>query len=103
GAIRVLERPKHTAPDLEWLTIPGYGSLDTAVQGLRLRAFDYLSKPFDSAQVRRLVARAIARRAAMRRMNALPEQVLSGLSHELRTPLNVVIGYSAIMRAEGER
>src|SRR5439155_1152581 len=56
----------------------------------------------DSAQVRRLVARAIARRAAMRRMNALPEQVLSGLSHELRTPLNVIMGYSAILREEGE-
>src|SRR5436309_2060909 len=79
-----------------------HGWLDTAVQGLRLRAFDYLSKPFDSAQVRRLVARAIARRAAMRRMNALPEQVLSGLSHELRTPLNVIMGYSAILREEGE-
>src|SRR2546427_8113639 len=29
------------------LIITGYGSLDTAVQGIRLRAFDYLSKPFD--------------------------------------------------------
>src|SRR5947199_498562 len=102
GGIGVLERAKQIDPDLEVLIITGYGSLDTAVQGLRLRAFDYLSKPFDSAQVRRLVARAIARRAAMRRMNALPEQVLSGLSHELRTPLNVIMGYSAILREEGE-
>src|SRR2546427_8356315 len=84
------------------LIITGYGSLDTAVQGIRLRAFDYLSKPFDSAQVRRLVARAIARRAAVRRMKTLPEQLLSGLSHELRTPLNVIMGYSAILREEGE-
>src|SRR5881397_1613426 len=70
GGIGVLERAKQIDPDLEVLIITGYGSLDTAVQGIRLRAFDYLSKPFDSAQVRRLVARAIARRAAMRRMNA---------------------------------
>src|SRR5205809_2834490 len=102
GGIGVLERAKQIDPDLEVLIITGYGSLDTAVQGLRLRAFDYRSKPFDSAQVRRLVARAIARRAAVRRMNALPEQVLSGLSHELRTPLNVIMGYSAILREEGE-
>src|SRR5213596_3132950 len=102
GGIGVLERAKQIDPDLEVLIITGYGSLDTAVQGLRLRAFDYLSKPFDSAQVRRLVARAIARRAAVRRMKTLPEQLLSGLSHELRTPLNVIMGYSAILREEGE-
>src|SRR5207249_4167378 len=102
GGIGVLERAKQIDPDLEVLIITGYGSLATAVQWLRLRAFDYLSKPFDSAQVRRLVARAIARRAAVRRMKTLPEQLLSGLSHELRTPLNVIMGYSAILREEGE-
>src|SRR3989454_6567411 len=102
GGIGVLERAKQIDPDLEVLIITGYGSLDTAVQGLRLRAFDYLSKPFDSVQVRRLVARAIAHRAATRRMSALPEQLLSGLSHELRTPLNVIMGYSTILREEGE-
>jgi len=102
GGIGVLERAKQIDPDLEVLIITGYGSLDTAVQGIRLRAFDYLSKPFDSAQVRRLVTRAIARRAAVRRMKTLPEQLLSGLSHELRTPLNVIMGYSAILREEGE-
>src|SRR2546429_5889267 len=102
GGIGVLERVKQIDPDLEVLIITGYGSLDTSVTGIRLRAFDYLSKPFDSAQVRRLVARAIARRAAVRRMKTLPEQLLSGLSHELRTPLNVIMGYSAILREEGE-
>ncbi|HYY06732.1 MAG TPA: response regulator [Candidatus Limnocylindria bacterium] len=100
GGIGVLERAKQIDPDLEVLIITGYGSLDTAVQGLRLRAFDYLSKPFDSAQVRRLVARAIARRAAVRRMKTLPEELLSNLSHELRTPLNVIMGYSSILLEE---
>src|SRR5256886_11462538 len=102
GGIGVLERAKQIDPDLEVLIITGYGSLDTAVQGIRRRAFDSLPKPFDSARVRRLVTRAIARRAAVRRMKTLPEQLLSGLSHELRTPLNVIMGYSAILREEGE-
>jgi signal transduction histidine kinase len=102
AGIGVLERAKQVDPDLEVLIITGYGSLDTAVQGLRLRAFDYLAKPFDSVQVRRLVSRAVARRAALRRMKTLPEQLLSSLSHELRTPLNVIMGYSTILREEGE-
>src|SRR2546422_9439150 len=102
GGIGVLERAKQIDPDLEVLIITGYGSLDTAVEGLPLRAFDYLSKPFDSAQVRRLVARAIARRTAVRRMKTLPQQLLSGLSHELRTPLNVIMGYSTLLREDAE-
>jgi signal transduction histidine kinase len=102
GGIGVLERTKQVDPDIEVLIITGYGSLDTAVQGLRLRAFDYLAKPFDMAQVRRLVSRALARRAAVRRMKTLPDQLLSSLSHELRTPLNVIMGYSTILQEEGD-
>jgi signal transduction histidine kinase len=100
GGIGVLERAKQIDPDLEVLIITGYGSLDTAVQGLRLRAFDYLAKPFDSTHVRRLVGKALARRAAVRRMKTVPEQLLSSLSHELRTPLNVIMGYSTILQEE---
>jgi signal transduction histidine kinase len=102
GGIGVLERTKQVDPDIEVLIITGYGSLDTAVQGLRLRAFDYLAKPFDTAQVRRLVSRAVARRAAVRRMKTLPDQLLSSLSHELRTPLNVIMGYSSILQEDGD-
>lgn len=101
GGIGVLERAKQVDPDLEVVIITGYGSLDTAVQGLRLRAFDYLSKPFDSMHVRRLIGKALARRAAVRRMKTVPETLLSSLSHELRTPLNVIMGYSTILQEEG--
>jgi signal transduction histidine kinase len=101
GGIDVLERAKQLDPDLEVLIITGYGSLDTAIQGLRFRAFDYLPKPFDYAHVRRLIQMAAARRAAVRRMKTVPEQFLSTLSHELRTPLNVIMGYSSMLQDEG--
>lgn len=100
GGISVLERVKQIDPDMEVLIITGYGSLDTAVQGIRFRAFDYLPKPFDYTHVRRLIQMAAARRVAMRRMKNGPEQLLSTLSHELRTPLNVIMGYSNMLRDE---
>ena len=100
--IQVLERAKQIDPDIEVLIITGYGSLDTAVQGLRYRAFDYLAKPFDCEHVRRLVHMAAARRAALQRMKTVPEQLLSSLSHELRTPLNVIMGYSTMLQEEGD-
>jgi len=102
GGIAVLERLKKLDPDVEVLIITGYGSFDTAVQGLRYRAFDYLAKPFDVDRVRQLVQAALARRAAVRHMKAAPEQLLGTLSHEFRTPLNVIMGYSTMLRDEAE-
>ncbi len=102
GGVGVLQRVKQIDPDIEVLIITGNGSLDSAVEGLRLRAFDYLTKPFDCERVRHLVQTAWARRAAVRRMKAVPEQLLSSLSHELRTPLNVILGYSSMLQEERE-
>ncbi len=47
SGIHVLEKLKQHDPDIEAIIITGYGSLDTAIEGLRLGAFDYISKPFD--------------------------------------------------------
>jgi signal transduction histidine kinase len=102
GGIGVLEQAKAINPDVEAIIITGYGSLDTAVQGLRFRAFDYISKPFDVDHVRRLVEAAVARRSAVRIVKSVPEQILSTLSHEFRTPLNVIMGYSSMVREQGE-
>lgn len=103
GGIAVLERIKKADPEIEALIITGYGSLDTAIQGLRHHAFDYISKPFDCEQVRGVVQAALARRVALKRLRTAPEQILATLSHEFRTPLNVIMGYSTMLRDEGER
>lgn len=100
GGISVLERIKGIDPETEVLIITGYGSLDTAVAGLRHHAFDYLSKPFDCDHVRLVVQAALAKRTALRRLRAAPEQILATLSHEFRTPLNVIMGYSTMLGDE---
>lgn len=100
GGMRVLERAKEVDPDIEVLIITGYGSFDTAVEGLRFHALDYLAKPFDSEHVRKLVEKAVARRTEARRLKGAPEQVLSTLSHQFRTPLNAIVGYSTILSEE---
>jgi signal transduction histidine kinase len=103
GGIAALEQIKKADPEIEALIITGYGSLDTAIQGLRHHAFDYISKPFDCDQVRIVVQAALARRLATRRLRNAPEQILATLSHEFRTPLNVIMGYSTMLRDEGEK
>lgn len=103
SGIEVLEASKRLDPDIEALIITGYGSFDTAVQGLRHRAFDYLAKPFDAAQVRATVQAALARRATTQKLRTVPDSVLATLSHEFRTPLNVIMGYSSMLADDGDR
>jgi len=43
--------------------ISGFGTLETAIEAVRAGAFDYISKPFDIADVKRIVDRALEPRA----------------------------------------
>jgi signal transduction histidine kinase len=91
--INVLEKIKQYDPDIEAIIITGYGSLDTAIEGLRLGAFDYISKPFDVNHILALVRRGLERRGAKARLRQVKSDFLSNVSHELRTPLSVVVGF----------
>jgi signal transduction histidine kinase len=91
--INVLEKLKEYDPDIEAIIITGYGSLDTAIEGLRLGAFDYISKPFDVNHILALVRRGLERRGAKTRLRQVKADFLSNVSHELRTPLSVVVGF----------
>ena len=50
-------------PELEVIVVTAHGSVETAVEAMKLGAFDYLQKPIDSpAEIRLLAARALERR-----------------------------------------
>src|SRR5881409_438740 len=91
--INVLEKVKQYDRDIEAIIITGYGSLDTAIEGLRLGAFDYISKPFDVNHILALVRRGLERRTAKAKLRQVKSDFLSNISHELRTPLSVVVGF----------
>ena len=93
SGINVLEKVKQYDPDIEAIIITGYGSLDTAIEGLRLGAFDYISKPFDVNHILALVKRGLERRNAKSKLRQVKSDFLSNVSHELRTPLSVVVGF----------
>jgi CheY-like chemotaxis protein len=61
--MQVMERIKAKDPDIEVVLITGYASYETVLEALRLHAFDYIPKPFNIAQLRDLVRRAVARRS----------------------------------------
>ena len=95
--ISVLEKVKQHDPDIEAIIITGYGSLDTALEGLRLGAFDYIAKPFDVHSILTLVERGLERRRSRTRLKKIRSDFVSNVSHELRTPLSVVVGFVQLL------
>jgi DNA-binding NtrC family response regulator len=45
--VEVLEKTQKIKPEIPFIMISGHGELETAVQAMRLGAFDYISKPPD--------------------------------------------------------
>ncbi|MCM2312765.1 MAG: sigma-54 dependent transcriptional regulator, partial [Steroidobacteraceae bacterium] len=57
--LEALQQIKAARPDVPVVVMTAYGTLDTAAAALRHDAFDYLGKPLDLGQVRRLLQRAL--------------------------------------------
>jgi DNA-binding response OmpR family regulator len=70
--IDLLTHVQQLAPTTVVIIMTGYASVDTAVDALRLRAYDYLTKPFDNDHVRATLERAVTKRAqSMQRESAI--------------------------------
>jgi DNA-binding NtrC family response regulator len=62
GGMEVLRRVKETHPDIDVIMSTGLSQIDTAVQAMKLGAFDYISKPFEPDELKLVVQRARERR-----------------------------------------
>ena len=60
--IEVLAKPWQASPETQVIIMTGHATVDTAVQALRLGAFDYLTKPCKWAELEVLLARVSERR-----------------------------------------
>ncbi|MDX1365138.1 sigma-54-dependent transcriptional regulator [Arenibacter latericius] len=60
--VEVLETVRKTKPEIPFIMISGHGDLDTAVNTMRLGAFDYISKPPDLNRLLTTVRNALDRK-----------------------------------------
>jgi len=60
--VEVLEKIKKIKPEIPVVMISGHGDLDTAVNTMRLGAFDYISKPPDLNRLLNTVRNALVRK-----------------------------------------
>src|SRR5687768_14265911 len=59
GGLDVLRAFKAVNPNGQVLLVSGFGTLETAIEAVRAGAFDYISKPFDIAEIKKAVERAL--------------------------------------------
>lgn len=86
--MRTLEQIKGTAPEVPVIVITAYGDVPSAVQAMRLGAYDFLTKPFDNEELLYTVKRAVERRELLSQVEDLRTQLKKGGS------LGEVMGFS---------
>lgn len=59
SGIELLGKIRNISTDTQVIIITAYGTFDSAVEAVRLGAFDYLQKPFNIQEVKNLVRKAI--------------------------------------------
>jgi two-component system, sensor histidine kinase and response regulator len=95
--IEVLERLKIVDPTIEAVMMTAYETSDTLRQALRLRACDYINKPFELATMREAVAAALQRRTLTSDIKTNSEKL-----EELRGELQQQKMEGEMVRTRGE-
>ena len=73
--VEVLEKAKIIKPEIPFVMISGHGDLDTAVNTMRLGAFDYISKPPDLNRLLNTVRNALDRKVLIVENKRLKKKV----------------------------
>jgi two-component system, sensor histidine kinase and response regulator len=120
SGIEVLERLKYVNPAIEAVMMTAYETTDTMRQALRLRACDYINKPFDVSTMRAAVATAMQRRTLGNEIHSEAEkfeqllaelhsqkieeqmattrgEIYASIIHDINGPLTVISGFVQLM------
>jgi len=91
GGLELLRNVKEISPDTVVVIITAFGTTESAVEAMKLGAYDYITKPFQMDDIRLVVKNALEKQKLQKDVSILKEQ--------LRTPsLENIIGQGPAMK-----
>ena len=91
--IALLKQTRELLPDVEVVMITGHGSVEKAVEAMRLGAYDFIQKPLDSDALLKTVAKALEKQRLTSENRQLRHQL------QQRRGVDALIGDSPAMQA----
>jgi len=118
--IETMKRMKEFDPDVPVIMVTAFGDIATAVEAIKLGAYDFVEKPPQISRILVTLERAIEKSILEKRVKKLGKSVeetealravceklkemdrlktvfLSSFSHELKTPLTSIVGYARLV------
>ena len=77
NGFEVLKKIKETSPDTIVIMITAFGNTETAIEAMKLGAYDYISKPFNIDEIRLIVKKAIEKKRETDELSLLRQKVES--------------------------
>lgn len=109
--MELLKRLKSKWPNIEVMVITGYATIESAIEAMKLGAYDFILKPvnFDHVQftmnkcyskIRAEAENQELRQANMQllELNEMKDKFLYITNHEIRTPLTIIKGYIDVLK-----
>jgi DNA-binding NtrC family response regulator len=93
SGIELLQYLKQLQPDVEAVIQTGFATQETAIEALRLGAFDYITKPCKMAEIEAILGRIAEKRELTHKAMALQTRVEAAEGH------SVLVGRSPAMQA----
>ena len=75
NGLELLREVKAISPDLDVIMLTAFGTVEEAVQAMKDGAVDFLTKPFQRAQLVRVIRKALERRALIQENKALQQRL----------------------------
>ena len=75
--IQVLKRIKELRPNVPVIIMTAFGTIDSAVEAIKLGAYDYVTKPFPKEKILIVLEKALERELLLRENKALKQELRS--------------------------
>jgi signal transduction histidine kinase len=93
GGLDIMRHIDEHTPRTLVIVITGYASTESAIEAVHYHAFDYLRKPFEFEDLKRVIERAFQKIE----LDQLREDTAAMITHDIKVPLTSILGFASLI------